>query len=611
MSDHLRTILWLRWRMSMNQLRRSGIASSVILGLLAVLILSSSISLFFIALIVGVLTLPKAAPDVLMYVWDGIVFTFLMLWMIGLVAELQRAEVLSLQKLLHLPVSLSGTFVINYLGSLLSLTMVILLPGMIGLTIALVAAKGVVMLLVFPLLAGFLLMVTALTYQFQGWLAALMVNQRKRRTVIVIVTMVFVLVFQLPNLLNVFFQGQMRRSNNTATQLQSELEQLDRARMAGQITMEEFNERRAQVVQAHDGRVAEQNSNDRQRAETLISRVNMILPVGWLPYGVMTCSKGNVLPAILGIVGTSVIGVLSLWRSYHTTVRLYTGQFTGRVQPRPAAAPAAPVVPADMKFMERRLPFLSDHASAIAAANLRSLSRAPEAKMLLLSPAIMIIVFGSMLLTRSINPPEAMRPMMGFAAIGMILLTTMQLIGNQFGLDRDGFRVYVLCAAPRRDILFGKNLSLAPLSLALGVIAVCIVQALYPMRITHLIATFAELVSLFLICAVIGNFTSILAPMPVAAGSLKPAHPKWVAVLIHLVFFFLFPIVFGIVMIPLGLELLLHHFGWLTAIPIYMLGAITTLAVVGIGYRFVIGFQGRLLELREQKILNVVTSRVE
>ena len=45
-------------------------------------------------------------------------------------------------------------------------------------------------------------MVTALTYQFQGWLASLMSNPRRRRTVIVVATAVFVLIFQLPNLLN-------------------------------------------------------------------------------------------------------------------------------------------------------------------------------------------------------------------------------------------------------------------------------------------------------------------------------------------------------------------------------------------------------------------------
>ena len=52
------------------------------------------------------------------------------------------------------------------------------------------------MLPVLLLLAAFLLMVTALTYQFQGWLAALMSNPRRRRTVIMVMTVIFVLIVQ-------------------------------------------------------------------------------------------------------------------------------------------------------------------------------------------------------------------------------------------------------------------------------------------------------------------------------------------------------------------------------------------------------------------------------
>jgi hypothetical protein len=261
--------------------------------------------------------------------------------------------------------------------------------------------------------------------------------------------------------------------------------------------------------------------------------------------------------------------------------------------------------------MERRLPGLSEHACAIALANFRSLTRAPEAKMLLLSPVIMIIVFGSMLLTRTFDPPEFARPLMSFGAVSMILLTSMQLIGNQFGLDRDGFRVLVLSCAPRRDILLAKNLSMAPLSLVLGLLTVVIVQALYPMKFTHVLATLAELVSLFLICGLIGNFTSILAPMPVAAGSLKPAHPKAASVIVHLLFLFVFPIIFGIALIPLGLELLLHHFGWLNAIPIYFLCSWIQLSVVCLIYHYAIQWQGQMFQAREQKILSVVASKVE
>src|SRR6185437_6566448 len=43
---------------------------------------------------------------------------------------------------------------------------------------------------------------TAVTHQFQGWLASLMLNKRRRRTIIVVFTMVFVLFAQVPNLIN-------------------------------------------------------------------------------------------------------------------------------------------------------------------------------------------------------------------------------------------------------------------------------------------------------------------------------------------------------------------------------------------------------------------------
>ncbi len=60
---------------------------------------------------------------------------------------------------------------------------------MFGFALALVlTSRGSLLLRVLPLLAAFLLMVTALTYQFQGWLASLMSNPRRRRTVIVMIT---------------------------------------------------------------------------------------------------------------------------------------------------------------------------------------------------------------------------------------------------------------------------------------------------------------------------------------------------------------------------------------------------------------------------------------
>src|SRR5205085_5802193 len=115
---------------------------------------------------------------------------------------LQRSEVLAMDKFLHLPVSLLGAFLINYVSSsLLSVSLALFAPAMLGLALGLTLRRGPAMLLVLPLLAAFLLMVTALTYQFQSWLASLMTNKRRRRSIIAVVTVAFILLCQAPQLL--------------------------------------------------------------------------------------------------------------------------------------------------------------------------------------------------------------------------------------------------------------------------------------------------------------------------------------------------------------------------------------------------------------------------
>src|SRR5262249_29390907 len=129
---------------------------------------------------------------------------FLFAWLIGLLTQLQRSEALTLEKFLHLPVSLTSVFFINYVSSvLLSFSLILFGPAMLGLALGLAFGRGPMMLLQLPLLASFLLSVTALSYQFQGWLAALMANPRRRRTVLVVLTAVVLLISQVPNLINV------------------------------------------------------------------------------------------------------------------------------------------------------------------------------------------------------------------------------------------------------------------------------------------------------------------------------------------------------------------------------------------------------------------------
>ena len=110
--------------------------------IVAVGALVTAIPLFIGCFMLGLYAIPKAAPAHLMYAWDGVIVAFLFFWGIGLMTELQRTEPLSLSKFLHLPVSVNGAFLINYVSSLLRLSLIVFVPVMLGFCLALVVDQG-------------------------------------------------------------------------------------------------------------------------------------------------------------------------------------------------------------------------------------------------------------------------------------------------------------------------------------------------------------------------------------------------------------------------------------------------------------------------------------
>ncbi|HWG45844.1 MAG TPA: ABC transporter permease [Gemmataceae bacterium] len=618
--QHLQAFLWLRWRLRVNQMKRGGLVNTVIQAILAVVLVLLAGVLFVGSFLVGLFLLDEVAPVVLLYVWDGLVVAFLFFWGTGLLSELQRSESLSLEKFLHLPVSLSSAFLINYLSSLFSVVLILFVPAMLGLSLGLIFARGPMMLLVLPLLAAFVLMITAITYQFQGWLAALMVNQRRRRTIIVVATMVFILLCQLPNLLNLLRPWERQQGNELSAHLSQQQTELQRALDAKEITFSQYQNRQAEIQREFQNQVREAEQQARHHVESAFRLVNLLLPPGWLPLGVWATAEGEVAPALLGILGLTLLGTASLWRSYRTTLRLYTGQFTA--QGRQAISPLGsasrrseietsetPIPPT--RLLERQLPFVSEQATAIALSAFRSLTRAPEAKMMLLTPILMLAIFGSMFFTQHTELPVAVRPLLPFGTMVMILFSMVQLVGNQFGFDRGGFRVFVLCPARRRDILLGKNLAVAPLALGLGAAAAIVVEVMVPMRADHFLAVLVQLISMYLLFCVLANWLSILAPMPITAGSFKPANPRGLTLLLHMIFVFLLPLALAPTLLPLGVELGMEEMGWVRGVPIYLLLSLLECTAIVWLYRLVLNWQGGVLQAREQKILQLVTAKTE
>ncbi len=609
---HLQAFVWLRWRLIQNGWRRAGAFSAIVMIVFTVCALVTAVPLFIASTMLGVYLIPKASPAHLMYTWDAVLLAFLFFWAVGLLVELQKSEPLSLAKFLHLPVSVTGAFLINYLSSFLRLSLILFGPIMIGYSLALVMALGLPMLPVLPLLAAFVLMITGLSYQFQGWLASLMSNPRLRRTVVVMATVVFVLVAQLPNFVNMYYVSEGARTQAArAAYYNTESRKLRSALKSRQINVLEFTRRQKELDEAHKHAGQEARRQSRAHWEHVARVANLVLPVGWLPLGVMSAAEGRVLPSLLGLLGMTAIGTVSLCRAYRTTLRLYQGQPTNRpVAPSPLVAASAGARQPGSLLLEARIPGVSEPVSAVALGGFRALMRAPEAKMMLLMPLIMGGVFGSMLANWRNTVPQPVRPLIGFGAMGFVLLGLLQIMANQFGFDRDGFRAFVLSAAPRRDVLLGKNLAFAPLALGMAASLLVVVQTFCPMRLDHFVAMFPQYVSMFLLFCTLSNLMSIYTPFYVAPGVMKPSNPKLSTVLVQLAMvFILIPLTQGPTLLPLGIEALLHFLGWTQTAPICLVLTLVECALVVVLYRLALNWQGGLLQAREQRILETVTSR--
>src|SRR5204863_417498 len=119
-----------------------------------------------------------------------------------------------------------------------------------------------------------------------------------------------------------------RQQQHEGARLSQELADLGHSLKSGQITPAQYVHRQAEVMRAFQTRTQESNQRALQQAESTAKLINLLLPPGWLPLGAMALAEGNLLPALLGTIGLTLIGSASLWRSYRTTVRLYTGQFS-------------------------------------------------------------------------------------------------------------------------------------------------------------------------------------------------------------------------------------------------------------------------------------------
>jgi hypothetical protein len=495
----------------------------------------------------------------------------------GIVSEVQRSETIDIGRLMHLPISLKIVFLINYIASHLNMTLILFVPGMTGLCLGLVLGKSWTMVFMLPLLIGFIFMITAWTYCLRGWLVRLMVNERRRRAIIAIVTLMVILLSQLPYIFT-------------------------------------------NVLQFHKwSRPAafEETGNNTAISQTLLL-AHEVVPLLWVSNGAMTLTVGNVLPAILSAAGMLLIGGLGIRRAYRATVRFYQGQ-APRLRWGQAIAAVSSAKPEKKKItrnktnlLERTIPGVPEEASASATAFFLCFIRSPEVKMALAMNILMPLIFGAVLFVR--HPADVGNIAKSFIATGVVaftLLGTGRFLYNQFGYDRSGFRTLVLLPVPRRHILLGKNIALMPMTSGVGLIFLVLVKFALDVPIIIILAAFLQLLTAFFLLCITGNLFSVFFPYRIAIGSLKSTKIAPLTGFLVFLTQLAFPILMLPIFFPPALGSLFSAIGWIPLAAGNLLFSILILAIVGICYRVSLNGLGGLMQRQEKEILRVVTQEVE
>ena len=162
-----------------------------------------------------------------------------------------------------------------------------------------------------------------------------------------------------------------------------------------------------------------------------------------------------------------------------------------------------------------------------------------------------------------------------------------------------------------RDILLGKNLSLAPMLLPIALVALLLVQFFKPLGVFDFLSSLMQIVAAFIVLCILGNYFSSLFPTAIASSSMKKIQPRWQVIVAHMLAFFIIPIFLAPLLLPCLVAFLNRHFKLVPQIPLGFLLGCLILAICIWSYRYFLGHAGKILEQRYQKVLAEVTRQAK
>jgi len=522
----------------------------------------------------GVTAAKTGSPAVRLLLLDVPPAVYLFFWLWGLLMEVQRNDIIDLRKLLHLPVSLPMIYLFNFVASLAGPLLLLSLPGTMTFLSGLNQPGTAMEKLLAPvqpwyalrpvvwggalLFAAFALMLAAWAYYLRGMLAILMEDKRKRRVVLTLIPVFFIVLGQLPGALSQLFQAK-----GAAPALN------DQTVMHG-------------LLWGH-----------------------LVFPPAWLPMGLWALQKHAVPQALLLCGGLLAMTLVGLALGYRATLRHYTGLGTRpAVRAKGAAATASKQV---KPVTLRRLPFVADDTAGLVWGFFTAYRRHPNIRLQMIMP----LAFGLFLLFmyrtgayggRMTND----RTWLPIAALVWPYLNFGVFLFNAFGADGPAFRGLVLLPTPRRRFLLAKHLALFPFVGGLAVLFVTLGAAIAGTRPYITALSLVHVVCLYLLFCAVGAWMSVLAPYRIGRNALRGKGDRSTMMLLGL----LSMVIVGFLSLPtafcLNLDALAAVLWKWHGIPLSLPATLALLIAAVLIYRSSLTHAGDLLMERETQVLAAV-----
>jgi hypothetical protein len=440
----LRAFAWMRWRVFVNSLERTGTRDTVERFSLAIEKIGPIIAfaLFFpsalgLAGLAGYAGYDLATSDA-----DSLGFTILtyllllasVLCVLGPIL-LPSAEQTNAVRLLLLPIPRRVLYLAQAAGTISDPWILLVVPVIAALTIGL-AAGGALSAALVALAAGLLLIATfAGLSTLAGLVLHLIVRDRRRGELIALAVIVILpLVGLAPGLID----AQQRRSDRRGDPPRSEHAVPEWLRTAAtraySLTPSAlFADASRQAVAQHRGRA--------------VASLLTLMALCGLVHGVGLLASGRLLDSPSSTSRRRGVARRATWN--------------------------------------RRLPGLSPGASAVALAQVRLATRTPRGRSILISPVLVFVVF-AFVMRRSLDGLEfgfiTLHSGLGLATFGasIALMSILPIAMNQFAVDRAGLTLALL--APLRDVelLAGKAVGNALIAAAPAALCAAIALALFP-----------------------------------------------------------------------------------------------------------------------------------